>query len=402
MRSNPSITREPAGTPAGGRFAAGTTSEADNIDLEAWGEDFDDEEPPEGYRVGTDGTDLPDAAEAAAHFGAERHELAVAQSLRAAEWFGRRYGVDSNELQGEVLMSYYTTVESRNNTDEDTPATGLPATSDQQADYLWVATRNRAKQMSTGFTSGRDVAGFKKFDKARALFQQKFERTMTAEEEDILANEVRETFPAGERPKRGFHRKPVKELATELGEEGHRDVGDARHTLRVGEVYDALRREEALRNSRSASISHTTSPGDESMERVEALLDEPGQGARAEAIRELWGAFADRHGAPRTLENTAPPGRVTAVRKKVTDAGGASALVGRYASGELSKAESEALFAPWGGDAVSEDDKELVIEVLSRHRSNIDNLWSAAATAWTARRDRSVDAKKTTKVPAQR
>lgn len=101
--------------------------------------------------------------------------------------------------------------------------------------------------------------------------------------------------------------------------------------------------------------------------------------------RDAWTILASLNGLPSTQPGSIPPGRATAARAHVADAGGVCAAARTWLKGERSPA-TEALFGPFGD--LDESGRDDVAQALLGQPAYAEELWASAMSSASKRRPR--------------
>ena len=187
-------------------------------------------------------------------------------------------------------------------------------------------------------------------------------RALTGKERDAIAEDIRATWPdQRHKPSKDFVQFAAMKTWSldQTSGWGHRTLGD--------EVSERISQREIESVDPDSGYQRT-------MELVES-------GQRSAARRQVWDALAELNGVPRV---TARVGRSKAlsVRMVITEAGGVSEVVRRWAQTGEDTPASDALFAPFG--SVDVDGKDAIADMLSRNRDRAEDLFSAALQAAAA------------------
>lgn len=235
-----------------------------------------------------------------------------------------------------------------------TPHTFNPA-------FLNRATRAVAQRYLDPDVHHTTLTGRRELKAAEDIEQEVLGRSLLPGERDRLADQVRMSFPAGRRPKPGFHiRDTAISLDTPLTSDGSWTLGDT--VAAEDNTYGGAP------NAAAATL--------DALEGGDISVDD----ARAAAWTLLAGADA-------------PPTRAGVIRDpaehlgRVKELGGALAAAEAWQSGNLSPRDTATLF--WAFDVRTDDDRRAVVEVLARHRNYADDLYASALQSATDTSSRS-------------
>lgn len=307
-RPTGSIARRPKGTPVGGQFAH--------------------RHHPEST------TELSD----------EGIARAINKATRASNALARRYGLDADDLRQDTLLAYVTQVH-KSGEETITNPNG----------YIETIARKHAvsSMMGTNRTEVRQaLAAFNARINAEA---QLAGRDLTAEERDVIAEQVRQAQKPGRRAPEGFHR-PIRHLPLD--------------TAIVGDLVD----EGTPATGRGFEPTSVAA-------KAERLLAE---GKRVEARRLAWDAIAEGHGAPLVAVGTISEVAATNARRTVSEAGGVVAIVDATPPDAPLSPEAQAVLAPFG--AISQLDQDRVFDLLTTYPAVADQLWETALSRATVAR----------------
>lgn len=190
--------------------------------------------------------------------------------------------------------------------------------------------------------------------------QQQLGRSLTQRELNDLAEEIRLSFPAGRRPRLGYH---VIQYDRSLDEvrEGNGDgwsLHDALPAVEAEDVYGTMP------TMAAAALESLEAEGGITLEQ-----------ARGRA----WNLIADSSGAPEVAAHSIknPKPVLAAVRR----AGGVAALVKAWDDDFITAEQAQALFAPFG--AQHYESREAIVRLLARHPAHAQRLWESAVDAAT-------------------
>ena len=223
------------------------------------------------------------------------------------------------------------------------------------------------KQYSTRAVSSRymDPEVHHRTLKARGMFKAKTEefmqengRVMTRKERQELADSIRMSFPAGQRPVPGFETKTyTTSLDLQVGEDGNTTLGDLIAAEETGSGY-------ATATSAAAAAN-------------DALEDEKSSYKAADARKNIWNLLAEEgpHVAVKSLDDDRE------LRSRVGAFGGPAAAALAWQQGETAEDDpvNDALFAPFG--QLNEKQREQVTDVLVRNSAFAEKIWDSAMTA---------------------
>ena len=343
-----------AGVPTGGQFA--TTGR-----LDAGSDVLDDND------IDT-AVDMPDVADLAA-------ALADVQrwSRKSANHWGTRRRVSIEDLEQEVMLQFLQTLAAKRKADGGS-LSGRNAAQILNPAYVHATARRVAANMAAGGTPSVEQAAMRVFRGRREEFSTLNGREMTSKETEKLATEVRDSFPAGERPAVGFH---IGRGVYSLGSGDQSNTGDDNSWV--------LRAAESAKARGNAHVDNTEfaagSFGDQAMAASEI------GGKRGQAAMEdlAWNSVAERMGAPIATQGTLLNDREVATTradiKALTEAlpkpDGREATVldavHAWENGDLDDSAMEPVFRAFGGDKLSADECDRVGRVLKlagHQRSN--------------------------------
>jgi hypothetical protein len=315
--------RAPRGIPEGGQFQASVRPRPPD---DALGGYFDDE---------------LFATEAPAPVDLDPAEV-LDQARRSGRWWARRYGVDPDDLAGQVVEDYLA-ASARHG-----PAVANPS------GWLHRAARNRASHEATGTTNGADRAALGAYRERIAALGRSASRT----EEDRIAEEIRASQPPRRRAREGFHRPAA---LVHLGDLDPSALGAARTTTIDDEA---------------------TVDDDPFVETLEAMSPTERRLLR----RSAWSLIAGD--APAPVARSLRIDQATTVRSAVARAGGVNAVVRRWYEGDATDAETEALFAPFGD--LDNRGRAKVARALLDRPGSAAPLWDSTVSVATARYDKSL------------
>lgn len=218
--------------------------------------------------------------------------------------------------------------------------------------YVHAGARSHAARLLDGRTP-RETAATAKWRRAVAAKQTELGRRITVAEEDAIAEEVRLSLDAKNRPRAGYHR-----FAREASLNAHM---------------------EAYGDHGVPSTSHESDPDFADGSLGDRILS-GGDNARTKKAL-LYPALAQYRNAPMPASETIDSKSATALRKRIVDSGGALAAARAWESGD---SDGVLLFAPFGDlDARQQQD---VVDVFTSRPQYADDLWGSALTIATRRR----------------
>ncbi len=352
------------GVPNGGQFATTGRHDAgtDVLDADA-GSVIDDS-------ARSDSTPMPDVATLAA-------TLADVQrwSRRSANHWGIRRRVSVEDLQQEVMLQFLQTLASKRKADGGS-LSGRNAAAILNPAYVHATARRVAANMASEGRSSVEQAAMRIFRGRRENFSTENAREMTGKERDSLAAEVRESFPAGERPAAGFHLQHTNLSLDLAGPESGAPSEGGLGVQRVAELSHA-RAAVSVNNDEFADGS----TGDRAM----AAAETGGKAGQAAMEDLAWNSIAERMGAPVAAQGTLANDReVAKTRQDIKVLTGslpapatreATVLdaVHAWENGDLGDDDMEPVFRAFGGDKLSADECDRVGQVLKlagHQRSN--------------------------------
>lgn len=205
-----------------------------------------------------------------------------------------------------------------------------------------------------------DFAGRRKFREAELAFAAEHGRPMRPSEVEKLAEDVRLSFRAGNRPSIGFHK-----TRTQLSLDATYGDGDVETS--IASTLVAEDDEIAFDETEDAA--------------ARALHAFENQHATKDDIRkELWPIVSIRvAGAPQVHRGSLDPSIAKAHKQSVTKAGGAHSIALRWLDGESTTEEDEALFAPFGD--IDATERQKAVDVLTDNPRFADRLWASGLAA---------------------
>lgn len=340
-------TRQPKGIPAGGEFAAEKRGEASDDVALTHNDDFagmSDEEFTK--RAGISPQELRDGASALGH--------AFART---------RPGLDPEEIAGDSVIAFVKACRS------DKPIRNPRA-------YLKMTAKSIAVHQTFGTSRGPDITAMSMWLTRRGEWQTLHSSLMTPDQEDALADAVRDEIIASgkQAPTLGFHRRS--RLFTESSL-------DAMMTDDDGKT-----REFAI--GRSASHHHDIDPlaasNDESrvgeaLNLAEGVAEGEGTKAtqKAKATERLWEVMAQTEDAPSIAIASQTSQAAKKNAETVESAGGVRSVAHKIIDGDLEPKDEvyKAFAAPWGS-SVKPGDVENCARIMSTHPDYADQMWALA------------------------
>jgi hypothetical protein len=225
-----------------------------------------------------------------------------------------------------------------------------------------IAKRSIIRALDNG--DHKSHSALKLYQAQLATREELLSRRLSPLERDMLADEVRASLPANNRPSDGFHRPRVATASLD----GLRNRSNGASGIDFTEDgYDRILRDVDER-------------------RVEVNLDDFAEGSSGDrasqfkadgkqvAARALaWNAIAEFSGAPLCV--TEPIGKRAAIRARanVAEAGGPLDCARTYLE---TGSSTEDLFAPFG--SITDGERRTVCETLVRHELYAEDLWRVA------------------------
>lgn len=223
------------------------------------------------------------------------------------------------------------------------------------------------KQYSTRAVSSRYIdpnvhhttlKGRRIFNEQSEARMQELGRALTPSERSELADQIRLSFPAGNRPVPGFETKQTAiSLDLQVGEDGSTTLGDLIAAEEGGSGY-------ATATTKAAAAN-------------DALEDEDSSFEAKDARKNIWNILSED--GPKVNVKSLSDDR--AHRSAVEAFGGAAAVARAWQQGETAEddAVNVALFAPFG--TLDEKEQEQVTDVLVRNAAFADKIWDSAMSA---------------------
>ena len=200
------------------------------------------------------------------------------------------------------------------------------------------------------------------FHEETELFLQENGRDMTAVERRELADSIRLSFPAGQRPSPGFETKDVAaSLDMEVGEDGSTTLGDLIAAEESGSGY-------ATAMTRAAAAN-------------DALEDENSSFKAADARKCIWNLLVAQDGPNVAIKSISDDREHRALVEKF---GGPAAVAQAWQQGETAEDDpvNDALFAPFGkASRLTDKDREQITDVLLRNPAYAEKVWDSAMSA---------------------
>lgn len=337
--------RVPAGVPAGGRFAISSHPEP-SFGLGDAG-DFDAVEAADtieaSERGGASFVDIP-------------AEEVLAQAKASGTYWGRRYGVDADDVAAESVAAYLRARTSRSR-----------AIAAEPSAYIHRVARNVALMSVVGAERSEERTARSVYLSAIETEVNRLGRQPTGAECDAIAERVRLSQPARRRASRGFHRR--------------------RRTVSMTErAWDEPIAESAEERFLADSEVGDDSPG----------IPEPGSartgGEMAGLRRRSWSLVAPD--APQVAQRSISEAAARDSRRRVAEGGGLTAVANRWYEGDASAEETSALFAPFG--QLDNRQRAAVAKVLLSKPAYAPTMWDLAVMSATARAPRSANRKRPT------
>lgn len=336
--------RVSAGVPTGGQFAPSAHPEP-GFTLD----DYEEVEEASAWVADLAAAD-PEAYEAPDAFEHLSADAVIEQARVSGSYWGRRYGVDPDEVTASTVTAFTGAMRRRSR----------PSELGNHEAYLHSVARSFAASSIAGAERGEDR-------RAWTEYRRRIDglgHSPTEDEQDAIAEEVRMSQPARRRASVGFHRRSravsLDGPGSYAGIEGVTDGG-------ISEVEDRL------------------SPGARQWPELERPTTHRG---RVELRRSAWSLYAPD--APQAAPGTLTPAQATRNRKQVARTGGVMAAAAAWRSGDIDAPTAEAFFSPFGD--LDEAGRDEVVDRLVAHPTYATDLWSSAVMAATDRRPRAVSA----------
>lgn len=245
----------------------------------------------------------------------------------------------------------------------------FPTAPEAQRGYLHTVVSNSARKTRRRLWYGDQIhsstaAALRKLNDQVAAEEQRLGRQVTGRERDAMAERIRAEMPDGSRAPVGFqnqHHRPVS--TDELTESDQ---------VRMHQWSEPM------------DYSHADDEMTEPAEEVLNLMEAGGRANQAQARKMAWDAVASQTGAPGVKKNCFKPSEATKLRATAAGMGGAGALAARVRDGSDGPGEADVLFAPFGGSqAMTADEQERAVGMLTRNPAYSDTLWDSAVSAAT-------------------
>ena len=345
------------GVPNGGQFATTGRHDAGTDVLDA------DTLETSGAR-----SDMPDVADLAA-------TLAEVQrwSRKSANHWGIRRRVSVEDLQQEVMLQFLQTLASKRKADGGS-LSGRNAAAICNPAYVHATTRRVAANMAAEGRSSVEQAAMRIFRGRREDFSTQNGREMNHKEIEDLSEQVRTSFPAGDRPTTGFHR-AMTEYSLDNSSDG---AGEGTHSWIARDAETAQAKNHHLVNNDEFDEGSTGA-------RAMAAAETGGKAGQAAMEDLAWNSIAERMGAPVAVQGTLANDREVAKTRQDIKAliGSLPAPAAREATvldavnawetGDLGDDQMEPVFRAFGGSKLSADECDRVGRVLKlagHQRSN--------------------------------
>jgi hypothetical protein len=269
----------------------------------------------------------------------ELSDEVVASVIRAAEAahakYQRMWGLANNTVAGDTLLAFVSSVARTGQVPECPQAWCRQVAKSLALRQLAGSDRTEVRQALAAYRSECGELG-------RALG-----RTLTEEEQDTIAANIR----AAQRPTRkaphNFHRQ-VQLMSIDSANMADKIPGGIEPSS-----YDDF---------------EIGSIGDQ-VERMAA------EGRTTEARRLAYSAIAERAGAPLPSGDALTERHAAAARKTIRDAGGVIAAIDQWRNGSPI---GSAIFAPFGDDTLPDSEKDRVVDILEAHPKLANELWDSA------------------------
>jgi hypothetical protein len=272
-------------------------------------------------------------------------ETTVAWARKWSKTYARKYvGADADDIMQEALLTFSSVVKNPDRVVNE-------ASINSACKFAAIAAMK-------GRSNHRDDGALREYHDTCASEMNRLGRLLTPIEEDAIAADIREKttkYP----PSHGFHRRVMETSFT--------TTGDATEYNHNGGNDHVLRRVEAVGANEVIEVNLDEFDEDSVASFTMKTVEKDTIAARQMA----WDAVAGP--APRPLGATIPKRQATTLRTDVKERGGAVKCAEMFQRGLL---DSESLFAPFG--TLSEDEKDLVCEVITRHPNYGDNLWAVS------------------------
>lgn len=193
-------------------------------------------------------------------------------------------------------------------------------------------------------------------------------RKMTKTEYEALADEIRESFPAGRRPRVGYHVE-LSQLSLDVPVSST-DPGSAT-------LGDTLADE--------GGIGFHGNGFDQQEDAAALALHnlENQRAAKDDIRRDMWRILSTRiDGAPQPVRGSLDATAANRAKRTVAAAGGALELATKWSYAETTPEQEEALFAPFGPD-LDNAGRQGVFNVLESNPTYADRIWISGISAAT-------------------
>lgn len=224
--------------------------------------------------------------------------------------------------------------------------------------YLRTAAANKAIDKAYPQQNSATRMAKVKLNELQDLREQELGRTLSEQEFDDLADEVRMEAAPGRRARLGYHRD-----GRTRGDVGWDTPIGEDQTSSVGDMVESTPQESMSVWDRAA----------------DAMVDRPGlPGMSAEQLRSQYWQFAKRDddAVPETVRLR---GSDAAAAHNTVAERGVTGLLSDYEDDNIGSPTADALFAPFGGVAGTTDtEREAVMGVLTRNRDRAEQLWQIA------------------------
>lgn len=297
-------------------------------------------------------------------------------SRKSANHWGIRRRVSIEDLQQEVMVQFLQTLANKRKADGGS-LSGRNAAAILNPAYVHATARRVAANMASEGRSSVEQAALRVFRGRRESFSTENGRDMTGMEQNALAAEVRESFPAGDRPANGFHVSPaVFSLNSDDLPRG--DKGSYQESWVVKSA-------EAQQSHAATSVDNDEFADGSTGARAMAAAETGGKAGQA-AVEDLaWNAIAERMGAPVAAPGILANDREVAKTRRDIEALTASLpapaarqatvldAVHAWEKGDLGDEDMEPVFRAFGGAKLSADECDRVGRVLKlagHQRSN--------------------------------
>lgn len=206
-----------------------------------------------------------------------------------------------------------------------------------------------------------DIVAFGRFTERQAEMAEVMGRPLTGSEINALATQIRESYPAGQRPTKAFH------MTTQVRRVSVDAVTDE------GRASSALTDAEAAMNQ--GTVNRYVEP-DSYLDRALSSAEDDNAHDVRHAKRLLWNAIAEVNDLPMAAHSSLSQRKVTETRAVMAAyPGGVHAAAEAHLDGRADNG-TQALFAPFGDLTTAE--KDGVAALMSRRGEHAVEMWNSA------------------------